>query len=100
MQEHSLDKDVYVRSMSTRGHLGGLARATSDAVRAIDASGKDIVIVETVGAGQSEVQVVEVAHTVIVADVPGAGGLIRRSLRSMQCSISILESEVGDPRYC
>jgi LAO/AO transport system kinase len=73
MQEHSLDKDVYVRSMSTRGHLGGLARATSDAVRAIDASGKDIVIVETVGAGQSEVQVVEVAHTVIVADVPGAG---------------------------
>ena len=73
MQEHSFDKDVYVRSMSTRGHLGGLARATSDAVRAIDASGKDIVIVETVGAGQSEVQVVEVAHTVIVADVPGAG---------------------------
>lgn len=73
MQEHSLDKDVYVRSMSTRGHLGGLARATSDAVRAIDASGKDIVIVETVGAGQSEVKVVEVAHTVIVADVPGAG---------------------------
>jgi len=73
MQEHSLDKDVYVRSMSTRGHLGGLARATSDAVRVIDASGKDIVIVETVGAGQSEVQVVEVAHTVIVADVPGAG---------------------------
>ncbi len=73
MQEHSFDKDVYVRSMSTRGHLGGLARATSDAVRAIDASGKDIVIVETVGAGQSEVKVVEVAHTVIVADVPGAG---------------------------
>ena len=73
MQEHSLDKDVYVRSMSTRGHLGGLARATSDAVRVIDASGKDIVIVETVGAGQSEVQVIEVAHTVIVADVPGAG---------------------------
>ncbi|MGY5860808.1 MAG: methylmalonyl Co-A mutase-associated GTPase MeaB [Candidatus Thorarchaeota archaeon] len=73
MQEHSLDKDVYVRSMSTRGHLGGLARATSDAVRAIDAFGKDIIIVETVGAGQSEVQVVEVAHTVIVADVPGAG---------------------------
>ena len=73
MQEHSLDKDVYVRSMSTRGHLGGLARATSDAVSVIDASGKDIVIVETVGAGQSEVQVIEVAHTVIVADVPGAG---------------------------
>jgi LAO/AO transport system kinase len=73
MQEHSLDKDVYVRSMGTRGHLGGLARATSDAVRAIDAFGKDIIIVETVGAGQSEVEVIEIAHTTIVVDVPGSG---------------------------
>jgi len=73
MQEHSLDKDVYVRSMGTRGHLGGLSRHTSDAVRVVDAFGKDIIIVETVGAGQSEVEIIEVAHTVIVADVPGAG---------------------------
>jgi LAO/AO transport system kinase len=73
MQEHSLDDDVYVRSMGTRGHLGGLARATSDAVRAVDAFGKDIIFVETVGAGQSEVEVVDVAHTIIVADVPGSG---------------------------
>jgi LAO/AO transport system kinase len=73
MQEHSLDKEVYVRSMGTRGHLGGLARATSGAVRAIDAFGKDIIFVETVGAGQSEVEVIDIAHTVIVTDVPGSG---------------------------
>ncbi len=73
MQEHTLDSDVFIRSMGTRGHLGGLSRATSDAVRAIDAFGKDIVIVETVGAGQSEVEVIEVAQTVIVTDVPGSG---------------------------
>ncbi|MFW9813734.1 MAG: methylmalonyl Co-A mutase-associated GTPase MeaB [Candidatus Thorarchaeota archaeon] len=73
MQEHSLDKDVYVRSMGTRGHLGGLARATSDAVKAIDAFGKDIIFVETVGTGQSEVEVIDIAHTVLVVDVPGSG---------------------------
>ncbi len=73
MQEHSLDNEVYVRSMGTRGHLGGLARATSDAVRAIDAFGKDIIFVETVGAGQSEVDVITVAQTVIVTDMPGSG---------------------------
>jgi LAO/AO transport system kinase len=73
MQEHALDDDVYVRSMGTRGHLGGLARSTSDAVRAVDAFGKDIIIVETVGAGQSEVEIIEIAHTVVVTDVPGSG---------------------------
>ncbi len=73
MQEHSLDKEVFVRSMGTRGHLGGLARATSDAVRAVDAFGRDIIMVETVGAGQSEVEIIELAHTVIVTDVPGSG---------------------------
>jgi len=73
MQEHSLDDEVYVRSMGTRGHLGGLSRATSNAVRAIDAFGKEIIFVETVGTGQSEVEVIDVAHTVIVTDVPGSG---------------------------
>jgi LAO/AO transport system kinase len=73
MQEHALDKDVFVRSMGTRGHLGGISRATSDAIRAIDAFGKDIIIVETVGAGQSEVEIIDVSHTVVVADVPGSG---------------------------
>ncbi|MFW9863407.1 MAG: methylmalonyl Co-A mutase-associated GTPase MeaB [Candidatus Thorarchaeota archaeon] len=73
MQEHAVDDEVYVRSMGTRGHLGGLARSTSDAVRAIDAFGKDVIIVETVGAGQSEVEIIEIAHTVVVTDVPGSG---------------------------
>ena len=73
MQEHTLDDAVYVRSMGTRGHLGGLARSTSDAVRAIDAFGKDVIIVETVGAGQAEVEIIELAQTVIVTDVPGSG---------------------------
>ncbi len=73
MQEHSLDDDVYMRSMSTRGHLGGLSRATSDTVRAVDASGKDVILVETVGAGQSEVEIIEIAHTILVTDVPGTG---------------------------
>jgi len=73
MQEHTLDEAVYVRSMGTRGHLGGLARSTSDAVRAIDAFGKDVIIVETVGAGQAEVEIIDIAQTVIVTDVPGSG---------------------------
>ncbi|MFX0045334.1 MAG: methylmalonyl Co-A mutase-associated GTPase MeaB [Candidatus Hermodarchaeota archaeon] len=73
MQEHTLDESVYVRSMGTRGHLGGLARSTSDAVRAIDAFGMDVIIVETVGAGQAEVEIIEIAQTVIVTDVPGSG---------------------------
>ncbi|MFX0054161.1 MAG: methylmalonyl Co-A mutase-associated GTPase MeaB [Promethearchaeota archaeon] len=73
MQEHAVDDEVYVRSMGTRGHLGGLARSTSDAVRAVDAFGKDVIIVETVGAGQSEVEIIEIAHTVVVTDVPGSG---------------------------
>ncbi|NHI82720.1 MAG: methylmalonyl Co-A mutase-associated GTPase MeaB [Candidatus Thorarchaeota archaeon] len=73
MQEHALDDDVYVRSMGTRGHLGGLARSTAEAVRAVDAFGKDVILVETVGAGQSEVEIIELAHTVVVTDVPGSG---------------------------
>jgi len=73
MQEHSLDDDVFMRSMGTRGHLGGLARATSDAVKAIDASGKNVILVETVGAGQSEVEIIEIAHTVLLTDTPSTG---------------------------
>ena len=63
MQEHALDRDVYIRSMATRGHLGGLAVATPQALRAFDAAGFDTVIVETVGVGQSELEVAEMADT-------------------------------------
>jgi LAO/AO transport system kinase len=73
MQEHALDRDVYIRSMATRGHLGGLAVATLQALRAFDSAGFDTVIVETVGVGQSELEVAETADTVLVLLAPGMG---------------------------
>jgi LAO/AO transport system kinase len=73
MQEHALDPDVYIRSMATRGHLGGLGVATPQALRAFDAAGFDTVIVETVGVGQSELEVAETADTVLVLLAPGMG---------------------------
>jgi LAO/AO transport system kinase len=73
MTEHALDDGVFVRSMSTRGSLGGLSRATIDAVTVLDAAGRDVVIIETVGVGQDEVDVVQAAHTVAVVSVPGMG---------------------------
>lgn len=77
MQELSTDRDVFIRSMATRNHAGGLAEATKDAARILDASGKDIVIVETVGAGQSEVEVMKVAQTIVVVHAPGLGDEIQ-----------------------
>ena len=73
MQEHALDREVYIRSMATRGHLGGLAVATPQALRAFDAAGFDTVIVETVGVGQSELEVAEMVDTVLVLLAPGMG---------------------------
>jgi LAO/AO transport system kinase len=73
MSTHSADPDVFIRSMATRGHLGGLARATSDAALVLDAAGKDIVIIETVGVGQDEVDIVRTADISIVTLVPGTG---------------------------
>ena len=77
MQSLTGDEGVFIRSMATRGSLGGLARATRDAVRILDASGKDIVIVETVGAGQSEVDIMGIAHTILVVFCPGLGDEIQ-----------------------
>jgi LAO/AO transport system kinase len=73
MQSHASDEGVFIRSMATRGHLGGLARATSDATLVLDAAGKDLVIIETVGVGQDEVDIVRSADVTIVMLVPGAG---------------------------
>ena len=73
MQEHALDRDVYIRSMATRGHLGGLAVATPQALRAFDAAGFDTVVVETVGVGQSELEVAEMVDTILVLLAPGMG---------------------------
>jgi LAO/AO transport system kinase len=73
MQDHALDPGVFIRSLATRGHLGGLSRSTSDVVQVLDAMGKDVVIVETVGVGQDEIEVASLAHTVVVVTVPGLG---------------------------
>jgi LAO/AO transport system kinase len=73
MQKLSTDEGVFIRSMASRGQLGGLARATGDAIKVLDAFGRDLVVVETVGAGQSEVEIARAAHTVIVVDAPGLG---------------------------
>jgi LAO/AO transport system kinase len=73
MGGHAADPGVFIRSMATRGHLGGLARATGDAATVLDASGKDVVIIETVGVGQDEVEIVRTADISIVVLVPGTG---------------------------
>ncbi|UCH88091.1 MAG: methylmalonyl Co-A mutase-associated GTPase MeaB [Thermoplasmata archaeon] len=73
MQDHFTDPEVFIRSMATRGWLGGLAKATKDVVKVMDAMGKDVIFVETVGAGQSEVSIIQAAHTSIVVEMPGLG---------------------------
>jgi len=73
MTGHAADAGVYIRSMATRGHLGGLSRATSDVALVLDAAGKDVIIIETVGVGQDEVDIVRTADVSIVVVVPGTG---------------------------
>ena len=73
MQEHATDRGVFIRSMASRGHLGGLSWATPQAIRVLDASGYDVVLVETVGVGQSEVEVAGTADTTVVLLAPGMG---------------------------
>jgi LAO/AO transport system kinase len=73
MQAHAGDAGVFIRSMATRGHLGGLARATSEVALVLDASGRDIVIIETVGVGQDEIDIVRTADVSVVTIVPGSG---------------------------
>ncbi|HTJ40612.1 MAG TPA: methylmalonyl Co-A mutase-associated GTPase MeaB [Kofleriaceae bacterium] len=73
MQRHALDDGVFIRSLATRGHLGGLSRSTFDVVAVLDAMGYDRILVETVGVGQDEVEVMRAAHTTVVVTVPGLG---------------------------
>ena len=73
MQAHAHDEGVFIRSMATRGHLGGLARATGDAALVLDAAGSDVILIETVGVGQDEVDIVRTADVSIVTLVPGTG---------------------------
>ncbi len=73
MQDHALDRDVYIRSMASRGHLGGLSWTTPQALRVLDAAGCDVILVETVGVGQSEVEIAGLADTTLVLIAPGMG---------------------------
>src|SRR6187200_968906 len=77
LTDHFLDPGVFIRSMGTRGHLGGLAETTLQAILLLDASGKDVVFVETVGAGQSEVEVTAIADTVLLVLMPGSGDSVQ-----------------------
>jgi len=77
MQDHALDRGVYIRSMASRGHLGGLSWTTPQALRVLDAAGCDVVLVETVGVGQSEVEVAGLADTTLVLVAPGMGDAIQ-----------------------
>jgi LAO/AO transport system kinase len=79
MQSHATDPDVFIRSMATRGHLGGLALAAPEAVRVLDAAGSDLVVVETVGVGQAEVEVATAADTTLVVVAPGWGDAVQAS---------------------
>lgn len=77
MQRHAEDAEVFVRSLATRGALGGLSKAVGDAIHVLDAMGKDVIMVETVGTGQQEVEIMNHSHTVVVVLVPGMGDEIQ-----------------------
>ncbi|NTU47900.1 MAG: methylmalonyl Co-A mutase-associated GTPase MeaB, partial [Syntrophobacteraceae bacterium] len=77
MQRHFLDSGVFIRSLATRGHFGGLTRSTNDMINVLDAMGKDVILVETVGVGQDEVEIAHSAHTTIVVTIPGMGDEIQ-----------------------
>ena len=73
MQRHSVDPEVFIRSLATRGHFGGLTQSTRSAIDILDAMGKDVILVETVGVGQDEVDVMRSAHTTVIVVIPGMG---------------------------
>jgi LAO/AO transport system kinase len=77
MQSHATDPEVFIRSMATRGHLGGIALATPEAVRVLDAVGKDVIIIETVGVGQAEVEIADACDTTVVVLNPGWGDAVQ-----------------------
>ncbi len=77
MQSHATDPEVFIRSMATRGHLGGIALATPEAARVLDAAGKDVIIIETVGVGQAEVEITDACDTTVVVVTPGWGDAVQ-----------------------
>jgi LAO/AO transport system kinase len=77
MQRHFLDGGVFIRSLATRGHFGGLTKSTNDMINVLDAMGKDVILVETVGVGQDEVEIANTAHTTVMVTIPGMGDEIQ-----------------------
>ena len=92
LSDHFLDPEVFIRSMGTRGHLGGLAEATLQALLVLDAAGKDLVFVETVGAGQGEVEVIGIADTVVLVLMPGSGD----SVQALKAGIMEIPDVIAD----
>ena len=88
MQDLALNPNVFIRSMGTRGYLGGLSKSTKNAVKVLDAAGYDYIIIETVGVGQSEVDIVKIADTILMVTVPGLGD----DIQSIKAGIM----EIGD----
>lgn len=77
MQRHATDEGVFIRSMASRGHLGGVAGGTADAIKVLDAAGFDVILIETIGVGQTEIEVIELADLVLLVLVPGMGDEIQ-----------------------
>jgi len=96
MQDHSLDAGVFIRSMATRGERGGLARATRGAVRVLEAAGYDVILVETVGVGQLETDVAEVAPTVVAVVAPGLGDEVQAMKAGLLETAHIVVVNKGD----
>jgi len=88
MQSHATDEGVFIRSMASRGHLGGVAQATCDAIKVLDAAGFDLIAVETIGVGQTEIEVVELSDLVLLVLVPGLGD----EIQAMKAGVM----EIGD----
>src|SRR5436309_5426228 len=98
MNDLTLDPGVFIRSMATRGALGGLCRAAADAIDVLDAAGRSLILVETVGVGQDEVDVMRVAHTVVVVSVPGLGDDVQ-ALKAGILAIADLHGVNNADRY-
>ena len=96
MQEHSQDQGVYIRSMATRGHHGGLAQATGNAVLVLEAAGYEVVLIETIGVGQNEVDVMDVAHTVLAVVAPGLGDEVQAMKAGLLETAHIVVVNKGD----
>jgi GTPase len=96
MQDHAVDAGVYIRSMATRGERGGLARATRDAVRVLEAAGYDVILVETVGVGQLETDVADVAPTVVAVVAPGLGDEVQAMKAGVLETAHIVVVNKGD----